>query len=352
MNATIMLMLLIVYHRIIKSFDETAVKMARALFFCSSIVAINLLSMPVVASQLVSMREKNTTQYNNDIFTYTSAATNKYILVVDKLSHRLNIFESQRLGVKKVKSFEISIGKSGGDKRVRGDFKTPEGIYLFTRIMEDADLAPRYGIRAFATNYPSPFDRLLKKTGSGIWVHGLNRQLKADDTRGCIALENHNIEAITPFIAIEKTPIIITKNSNQINFTNSPDEANDYLTLINEWADAWQSKDIDRYMAFYAQQFHSGHYRIKSWRRHKDRLAKLYQYINIRISKPSFFRFRDSLIIQLNQHYENNRFTDLGRKHLYLARLNLQWKIVDEKWRPLTNDERREINRSDLANIH
>ena len=62
------------------------------------------------------------------------------------------------------------------------------------------------------TSYPNIFDQSLNKNGSGIWIHGMPYDSEREKfTKGCIALDNKDLETLEKNLDIQKT-ILITNN--------------------------------------------------------------------------------------------------------------------------------------------
>ena len=132
-----------------------------------------------------------------------------------------------------------STGRVSGAKMVEGDNKTPEGIYFFTKIHENSELAPIYGIRAFVSDYPNFTDRSEGRGGSAIWLHGTNKILRDRDSSGCVALENENVEKLTQYITLNRTPLIIAQ---KLSYTpNDPAMTEALQKFLSDWNNAVQS---------------------------------------------------------------------------------------------------------------
>ena len=69
--------------------------------------------------------------------------------------------------------FPIVSGLNHGDKQIQGDQKTPEGIYFVTHQLPQERLRKVHGAYAFNLDYPNLLDLREKKTGGGIWIHGV-----------------------------------------------------------------------------------------------------------------------------------------------------------------------------------
>ncbi|WP_373501861.1 murein L,D-transpeptidase family protein [Desulfococcus sp.] len=131
-----------------------------------------------------------------------------YAIVVEKSSQSLVLYDMQNQP-EPVFRVGCSTGKNYGPKTVSGDAKTPEGVYFFNQEFDDEHLSPIYGVKAFPTDYPNLMDRIALRTGSAIWLHGTDKPLKPFDSNGCVAVENADLLALSPFITVNRTPIII-----------------------------------------------------------------------------------------------------------------------------------------------
>ena len=139
-----------------------------------------------------------------------------HALVVDKETEKLFLYEGDgERPPRLVRVWNATTGKSGGDKIASGDHKTPEGIYFFTKILEDRQLPAEYGVRALVTDYPNRFDLRKGKTGTGIWLHATDEVLRPFTpmrTRGCVVVTNHDILEISRYVRLGETPIVIEEH--------------------------------------------------------------------------------------------------------------------------------------------
>ena len=76
--------------------------------------------------------------------------------LVEKRSQKMYLYQGNNPNPLMV--FTITTGKNGGNKMSEGDEKTPLGIYFFTKTMEDDELPPLYGLRAFVMDYTNAVD--------------------------------------------------------------------------------------------------------------------------------------------------------------------------------------------------
>ena len=108
--------------------------------------------------------------------------------------------------------YKIGLGRSPiGDKKIRGDGKTPEGLYYIDRKNPNSRFYLSLGL-----SYPHRSDiyeakQLGKSAGGDIFIHGQDKVphfFKRDWTEGCISLKNRDMEEIFTLVKIG-TPILI-----------------------------------------------------------------------------------------------------------------------------------------------
>ena len=96
-----------------------------------------------------------------------------YAFLVELSKSRLYLIKNNNGIPEVISDYYVSIGKAGFNKKVSGDNKTPIGIYRITSHLIDEDLPELYGDGAYPINYPNTWDKKNKKTGYGIWIHGV-----------------------------------------------------------------------------------------------------------------------------------------------------------------------------------
>jgi len=252
-----------------------------------------------------------------------------YAILVDKSTQKVLVYRTDDL-TRPVKTYRCSTGENDGPKTRQNDKKTPEGIYFFTGAYEERDLTPIYGPRAFPVDYPNPLDRKEGKDGYGIWFHGTNRKLKPNDTNGCIALENGNIDDLGRFITLHDTPTIISSKLEMADPVRLEKERLALELLVEGWRTAWEEKRIDEYMSFYGDAYFSGEKDRKAWREYKARLADKYDRIRIDIDNLRLLRHNGTVLAKFDQHYRTESFDSRGEKRLYLHKNSEEWKILGE----------------------
>ncbi|MBQ4616174.1 MAG: L,D-transpeptidase family protein [Mailhella sp.] len=134
----------------------------------------------------------------------------KFFYVAEK-SRKLLFQMEERNGVPAIgREFECIHGRAEGDKQKEGDLKTPEGVYFITKVITQKLDFMEYGPYAVALNYPNPADRLRGKTGGGIWLHSKGQAITGITTRGCLAIDRHEIMEIAPLLK-PGTPVIVAE---------------------------------------------------------------------------------------------------------------------------------------------
>jgi murein L,D-transpeptidase YafK len=107
---------------------------------------------------------------------------------------------------------------------------------------------------------------------------------------------------------------------------------NDIAALIAEWADAWSSRDTQRYGACYAENFHSKGMDLSAWIRYKEKLNKQYKSIEVSIEDVKIRKHSDRSTATFVQRYRSSGHQSAGRKTLRLKRTGGGWKIYREIW--------------------
>lgn len=140
----------------------------------------------------------------------------RQLLVADTKIGRLFVFDIRRRNksttLELKHSFFMTIGDQGAGKMIEGDKKTPLGIYQLLNKVPQNLLTDLYGLGAIQTNYPNPVDRIMGKTGYGIWFHGTPSQVYvryplASD--GCLVVSNDDMSSLLTSTTPQRTLVII-----------------------------------------------------------------------------------------------------------------------------------------------
>lgn len=258
-----------------------------------------------------------------------------YAILVEKQTQTLFLYGLLDGNVELIKRFPCSTGENSGDKKETGDRKTPEGIYFFTQTFEDEELNPRYGVKAFVLNYPNFFDRLQKKDGRGIWLHGTDKPLVPHDSKGCIALNNQDILELARYISLYRTPIVVSEKIETLPVEEIKRKERQLKHFVEQWLNSWKNKELLNYMSCYAKDFQSKGMNWGQWKTYKDRLNKRNKQIDVTISGMQGLKHDRYYMVVFRQDYRSDLLKSSGIKRLYLQEGDDGLKIMGEVWNPL-----------------
>ena len=152
----------------------------------------------------------------------------------------------------------MSIGQNGSGKQRAWDRKTPLGVYFITESLDTSRLHDKYGVAAYPLDYPNALDRRMERTGSGIWLHGVdhrNPDRPPLDTDGCLALPNDEILRLAGLLQPLVTPVIVARQMSW----STPEALNDIRLTLRLALDIWQESivtgDLQTYLSLYADDF-------------------------------------------------------------------------------------------------
>ena len=151
------------------------------------------------------------------------------IIIVNKEDQTLMVYDAVQ--GRKIKSYKMSTGENPGNKLMRGDLKTPEGIFPIIGIEDASDwtydfkdgkgqIKGAYGPNFLRlkvssdnifNNVKESFDFTEGDEFLGIGIHGthLNDLIGQRTSHGCIRLENANLLDLKQYIASGTLVIIV-----------------------------------------------------------------------------------------------------------------------------------------------
>lgn len=176
----------------------------------------------------------------------------EYLFVSNKSAPNLSLYKITNGNLRLIRQLSALVGKGKGDKRVQGDLTTPIGAYDFTGKL--TGLPPYYGPLAYATDYPNNYDKALKRTGGGIWIHGLPLDGNREElnTRGCIAIDNAVLSDFGKMVDYKKAMLITYEGELA---KPSKDDLATLLAALYQWREAWKKNNLNAYLAFYHKDF-------------------------------------------------------------------------------------------------
>jgi murein L,D-transpeptidase YafK len=277
-------------------------------------------------------------QLSGNVFSYKSEPFTA--VVVDKNTSTLYIVEMKNDTPEIIAKTSVLVGGGGGDKKVSGDMKTPEGVYYITGYLSPEQLrraygsvADDYGTGAFPLNYPNFFDRMSGKTGSGIWLHGKRVDRKEQSTRGCVALENHVLDDYKKYLK-KGIPVVITNGVSFEQRQNYESEKAFLKEKLDSLVASWSGLDFENFASHYHIQFRSGSgENYTQYLGKKKTLMNLYPERKIEVtSVRSFKENNDEFVYDFDQLYCADNILAYGNKRLYLKREIDELKIIAEEF--------------------
>lgn len=262
-----------------------------------------------------------------------------FIFVADKSIPELSLYENKNGNLQKVNQTSVLVGSGKGNKKVEGDLTTPIGVYDITARL--SGLNQYYGPLALVTSYPNTYDKVRKKTGYGIWIHGLplNGNRQEQNTKGCIAVENNTLNQYDKIIGKKKAVLISYEG------TFKPATKEELATILSDlyqWRDSWIKNDLQDYLSFYSDSFirYDG-MKINAFKDYKKRVFDKKEEKNILISNIDISPYpnvegKNIFKISFSQDYsafKNSKptYTSNSTKELYIELNNGKMSILTEK---------------------
>lgn len=260
------------------------------------------------------------------------------LIYVDTNKSRLYLFEIRDHALIKIFDEYASIGKNGSGKNFEGDKKTPLGVYTLGEKITQP-LSDFYGEGAFPIDYPNVYDKLLNKTGHGIWIHGTpkdtySRAPKSSD--GCIVISNENFNALESILKNKQTKVILSKLSYDQYFTveNNIDKHNNFMSYFESWISNWTLKNYSEYIAFYDANAKYNSKAFEIWSSKKKKVFENTNDIQIAIDNLTIIDYPEEeehvKYVEFTQTYNSDLLKQTSQKKQIWRKFNNEWKIISE----------------------
>jgi murein L,D-transpeptidase YafK len=180
------------------------------------------------------------------------------ILIADVASASLRRFVRSGDSIVEKDQRYMSIGLNGTGKQRAWDRKTPLGVYFITEVIDTSKLHEKYGVAAYALDYPNAWDRQKHRTGSGIWLHGVDRrspERPPRDTDGCLALPNEEISLLAGVLEPHVTPVIVARELAWATPAELTNMRHEFRLALDMWKDSLARGDLDAYLSLYSDDF-------------------------------------------------------------------------------------------------
>ncbi len=262
------------------------------------------------------------------------APNQPHVLVVDTSRNRLFVYANDRGRPRYVTDFYTSLGKNGVEKVRQGDQKTPLGVY--TVVASKEKLPDFYGAGAYPIDYPNEWDRLQRRNGHGIWLHGTPSETYSRPpwaTDGCVVLSNEDFRKLGRFVNVNRTPVVIGRDIEWRDGKAWESERQSFLAAFGRWRSDWESRDLNRYFAHYSPQFRSETRDFDSWKAQKRKVAQGKQWIKVGVNDVSLFAYPGeaaTMMVTFEQDYRSNNLSNRVMKRQFWVREGQDWRIVHE----------------------
>ncbi len=258
--------------------------------------------------------------------------TKQYILVAKKNQLEINLFQKVGNDYNQIFKKNIIVGGGLGDKLSQGDMKTPIGVYELVEKKTQVDQF--YGPFALVTSYPNVYDQSLNKNGSGIWIHGMPYNTGRENfTKGCIALDNIELENLEKKLELKKTILITTETELK---KPTKDELASVLSTIFKWKDAWKNSNVEEYLSYYSTDFKKAdRSTFEQFAQYKKLIFSKNEKKTINLSNIDISPYPNSLgknmfRISMDEDYTSPSVKFVGNKELFVELINGQVKILAE----------------------
>lgn len=258
----------------------------------------------------------------------------QYLFIATKNKPTLKLYSLENKQWKERLNVNSLVGSKGGHKEKEGDLATPIGVYTLNARLTNLD--QYYGPLAFSTSYPNLFDRLQKRTGSGIWIHGmpLNGNREELNTRGCIAIENDILSSADKIINYRDS-LLITYNDNIKEV--SKDDLSALLANLYAWKESWRTNDVKKYLGFYSPNFvRFDGMKYNDFTQNKQRIFAKKESKQIGFSKINIAPYpneenRNLFRISFFEDYKAPSYNFHGKKELYVELKDSKMQILVEQ---------------------
>ena len=255
-----------------------------------------------------------------------------HLVAVDK-QRQTFLFYEKKSPFRLKYAYPCVTGQLPGDKQVRNDLRTPEGIYFVEyKIASGLDFE-EYGGIAYTLNYPNPVDRLRGKTGHGIWIHSKGYGLVP--TRGCVAIGLEDIGQVGPQL-VPGTAVVLAQHLNDTPTLKADDgTARQLRRLMHDWSEAWAGRSAAMFDFYDASSYSRGTEDFDAFRRNKERLFRILDFIKIYNREIHVLEGPGYWVTWAEQFYTASNLSTEGVRRLYWQRgADKKFRIVGMEWTP------------------
>ena len=259
------------------------------------------------------------------------------VLIADTQSATLHRFSRTASGIVNIEQRYMSIGQNGVGKERAWDRKTPLGVYFITEQLDTSNLDAKYGVAAYALDYPNAWDRYQQRTGDGIWLHGVDTngsKRPPRDTDGCLALPNDELLSLADILDPLVTPVIVAREL----IWSTRDELEIIRTelrmALEMWRQSLEKSDLPTYLSLYSDEFRYREMDKEAWASYRLGVLEARDLESVNIQNVLLVADPEEPGLYLSR-FTQEFVTDVGTvrttKRLYwLRRGDNFWQIVAE----------------------
>jgi murein L,D-transpeptidase YafK len=258
------------------------------------------------------------------------------LIAVDKQDQKVFAYE-RRSPLRLIAEFPCTTGQVEGDKLTNGDLKTPEGVYFVEKHITTGLNYTLYGKEAYPLNYPNPVDRLNRKSGYGIWLHGKGVPLAPQDTKGCVGMNNEDIAVLGQKIRLGQPVTIAARIEHKADL--SGERATDISGLeqqVYAWAKAWGDRSPKMFDFYNADAYsRAQNQSFNSFRAQKEHIFKSISWIDNKINDLQILEGPGYWVTWFNQQYTAPNLKTSGTRRLYWQKdAEGRFRIIGMEWLP------------------
>jgi ketosteroid isomerase-like protein len=106
-------------------------------------------------------------------------------------------------------------------------------------------------------------------------------------------------------------------------------------SFIQNWASAWEKKNISTYMSFYSKEYKGTQNHRGAWEASRQRALKKNKNISIKLRNIQIHKKGEKRVeVNFTQEYKSDGYADTGIKELLLEKKGTDWRIIKETWMP------------------
>ncbi|HAJ27171.1 MAG TPA: hypothetical protein DCG53_08005 [Syntrophus sp. (in: bacteria)] len=254
-----------------------------------------------------------------------------YAVFIDKHLQKVYVLQNRGGNVVMIFDAPCSTGKAPGEKMEQKDAKTPRGIFFATKFEQMRKPHPAYGTMVFHLDYPNLLDKRMGKNGSNIWIHGTNKPLQPFQSNGCVVMKNKDIEALSKYIYLGKTPIIIEESIKWYPMERPSKDREEMERVMMWWSKAILDGDqgiMNR--LYYPESPSAGSPRNVIVRKTRN-LKDASEHFDFRPQDITICSLDDKAVILFDQvlTVQNADSFQGSYVRLFMEKINSRWMIVD-----------------------